>query len=72
MTDDLALALERVRQVRDALDRAFGVTRAPRGTNPAAMPGPFRRGDRVFDTVSGLEGEIIHASRETVIRPAAK
>jgi|GEM_PF-2728562 len=38
----------------------------------AARRGPHAPGDRVFDTQTGLEGEVLHAARENVLVPAAR
>jgi hypothetical protein len=38
----------------------------------ATRRGIHAAGDRVFDTETGLEGEVIHVARENVIVPAPK
>jgi hypothetical protein len=38
----------------------------------AARRGTHVAGDRVFDTETGLEGEVIHVARENVVVPTAK
>lgn len=38
----------------------------------AARRGMHAAGDRVFDTETGLEGDVIHVARENVVVPAPK
>lgn len=70
MNADLARIRERMAQTRQAL-RTYLTDRA---TNTAphttAQSGTFIAGDRVFDTVTGEEGIVIHGTRENVIVPA--
>jgi hypothetical protein len=64
------LVLERVRQARQALD----VSRARQAgdrvvtARSSALTHPI--GARVFDTVTGLEGEVVYGQRENLIVPA--
>lgn len=62
-----ALRVDREQSIataRDSIRRiAAGVTRAA---------SPFAIGDRVIDTVTGEEGEIIHAERAHYIVPTAR
>lgn len=63
---------ERLQQIRAArhatiaaaLENAQQVARAAGGT-PVA-------GDRVFDTVTGQEGIVLHAARENIVVPAVE
>lgn len=72
MTPELARVLERVKQTRAATRtpsaRAFS-TQVP-GT--AESGSAFAIGARAFDTVSGLEGEVIGHASENIIVPATK
>lgn len=67
MSDGLSAISERVRQ-----DRTSRIARANQRlveTAEITRRGGrmFLAGDRVFDTVSGLEGEVIHGARENII-----
>lgn len=72
MPSDLDVALERVRQSigaprRDIYESAGAIAGARAGAG-----GALRVGDRVYDTVSGLEGEVIDGTRQNVVLPATK
>lgn len=71
MTDELARVLERQRQIRAA---RLGTARSANGqptTTPHAQNGTIAAGTRVFDTVSGEEGSVVHGARENIIVPTA-
>jgi hypothetical protein len=59
----------RVVQARDT-QRARVVERLRKAQqSDAARRGMHAAGDRVFDTETGLEGEVIHVARENVVVP---
>jgi hypothetical protein len=70
--DDITKAAERVRQVREALQADPFSVGAPAPTVRAGQGWIFRLGERVFDTVTGQEGEVIARTRENVILPASR
>lgn len=64
---ELDRVLERVRQSRIARERRLTADR-PSATGTGARNGlTHAPGTRVFDTISGLEGEVIDGARENVI-----
>lgn len=72
MSAELAVALERLRQSiaakHVAIDEGLRAI-----SNAGALTGTgLQIGDRVYDTVSGLEGVVIDGARENVVVPAAK
>lgn len=69
MIDDTAikLVLERVRQNRAAIARTIGPSSATAPTAVADGAAVAQQGTRVFDTVSGLEGEVIHGTRQNLV-----
>lgn len=72
MTNTLLQNAELLKQNRDTVFRR-GAARAQKGpivSVPAV--GIVLAGDRVFDPVSGEEGEVIHVSRENVVVPTTK
>lgn len=72
MSGALARIRERIRQNRE---RFAAELAAPGQTNPtthARTSAPIREGTRVFDTVTGLEGEVVGGTSENVIVPTAK
>lgn len=71
--NDLDRALERIRQGRQARTRELAASLARSGASGEQSGAPFSPGARVFDRVTGLEGEIIGGSVETVlIQPAER
>lgn len=67
MSDTLSQNAELLKQNRDAVFRR--ATRAfvnPPSSSPVST-GAIVAGTRVFDPVSGQEGEVIHVSRENVV-----
>ena len=72
MNGAVDLFVERVRQSRAA--RQAKLDAAP-GTLPTAesrLGLPHVAGARVFDTVTGLEGEVIGGTRENIVVPAGR
>jgi len=63
---------ERLRQNRAARRQTFTDT-APgiAGQSAPAAPGTLTAGDRVFDTFSGEEAEVVTVTRENLIVPTA-
>jgi len=70
MTPELARALERHRQNRNARREQHKSARASRASSASALRGELAAGDRVFDTVTGQEGTIIHATNQNIIHSA--
>jgi hypothetical protein len=69
---ELAIATERARQ-SNAARAAFVSDTLRYGRYHAALDGTdLFIGARVYDTVSGLEGEVIDAARENIVVPTAK
>jgi len=70
------------RELRGAFDRFTERERVRRAELAAALGAAQRAaqlagaahapGDRVFDPVTGLEGEVLHAARENVVVQSAK
>jgi hypothetical protein len=61
---------ERVVQARDTRRAAIADRLRTAQQSDAARAGTHVAGDRVFDPVSGLEGEVLYAARENVVVPA--
>lgn len=59
MSDDLSRVTERVRQNRTQRQTDADAMRGQQATAATREPGTFVAGDRVFDSVSGLEGEVV-------------
>lgn len=72
MSDELARVTERVRQNRAALSDNNTAPRQAVAVSPLLTAAGFLPGDRVFDTVTGLEGIVIDGARENVVVPTAK
>lgn len=72
MIGELAIATERLRQARAVRDAALETALAPVRNSGALAGTGLAIGDQVYDTVSGLEGEVIDAARENVVVPTAK
>lgn len=72
MSDAIAIATERLRQNRATRDAALERALAPVRNSGALVGTGLAIGDRVYDTVSGLEGEVIDGARENVVVPATK
>jgi hypothetical protein len=67
---ELDVLAERLRQQQRDRRAAIADRLRRAQANDAARRGPHVAGDRVFDTVTGLEGEVIHVARENVVVPA--
>lgn len=72
MTPELARALERQRQIRQARLDSVQQQHRDAGTRQRATIGTHSAGDRVFDLVTGQEGIVIHGTTENVIVPVAE
>jgi hypothetical protein len=72
MSDDLALFTERLRQNRAARVLEQDATPVPVAASPLLTAAGFLPGDRVFDTVTGLEGEVIDGTRQNIVVPAGR
>jgi hypothetical protein len=72
MSDELNRILERIRQRPDALNEQRAARLGVALGAPRSTAAPLSPGARVFDTVSGEFGEVVHATRENVIVPTAK
>lgn len=72
MSTELARVRERMAQGRAAHSETL--TTAPDTPRPFhdGRGGTFLAGDRVFDTVSGLEGIVVATTTENIIVPAAE
>lgn len=62
---------ERVVQARDTRRAAIAARVRTAQQSDAARAGTHVAGDRVFDPVTGLEGEVLYAARENVVVPVA-
>lgn len=69
MRSDLAHLRERVRQTRAALEAAGRPDPDRRARDAARAIGSFVRGARVFDLVSGEEGEVVGGTRQNSVVP---
>lgn len=72
MSDALARFRERLRQNREAARQTATDAAADRPTTAARMNAPLAAGTTVFDTVTGLEGEVVGGTRENVVVPARR
>lgn len=63
---------ERARQNRAAQRQAMADGARPVSCPEGRMGCPLLPGTRVFDTVTGLEGEVVAGTRENVVVPTAK
>jgi hypothetical protein len=70
MPDDLSLATERVRQNRAARQAAADVTRGQQATQASREAGVIVVGDRVFDSISGLYGDVLFVAQQSRPLPA--
>jgi len=72
MAIDVGRLIEQLRQGRIGRESAAFVASSLAGPTPRPAPGGFVPGDRVFDTVSGEEGEVIGGTRENVVIPTTR
>lgn len=72
MAEDFDRLLERMRSARAWRDTAARVTSALASSPTPTTSGGFAPGSRVFDTISGEEGEVVGRTSENVVVPAAK
>jgi hypothetical protein len=69
MTDELARIRERLEQQRDVRRRQLHDRLGAAPPASVLSAAPFLPGDRVFDTVTGLEGEVLARTTENIIVP---
>ncbi len=72
MNDHIDRIREHTVQLRDAQRARRDVAMAAARERAASRAGTHLAGSRVFDTVSGLEGEVVGTARENVIVPTAE
>jgi hypothetical protein len=68
----LHILAERMRQTRAAFVRELGSSAASAASAERRIGLALTPGARVFDRVSGLEGEILGGTRENLIVPSAR
>lgn len=69
---ELARVVERMRQARETRTRELAAA-APLQSGALQIAGsPFAAGDRVFDVITGLEGEVLGGTRENVVVPVTR
>jgi len=71
VSDYLDRVRERIAQADADQRQRREQLRAAAGAREPGLGGIFRPGDRVFDTVTGLEGNVIHATSENLVVPVA-
>lgn len=67
MNDALQRTLERTRQIRETQRAAARTVVANSPSSTLGVASTAIAGARVFDVVSGLEGEVIHVARENIV-----
>ncbi len=72
MPGELARVIERMRQAREARTRELAGAAPSQPGALHVLGSPFAPGDRVFDVITGLEGEVLGGTRENVVVPAAR
>ena len=72
MTDALARIRERLEQHREARRVELNARLDAALERLARERGAHRPGDRVFDTVTGQEGEVVARTTENIIVPVAQ
>lgn len=73
MNRDIALTVDRVQRSRAEMARRYGDRLLPWSTVTAPSGGALEVGARVFDLVTGQEGEIVGRTTENIlIQPAAE
>lgn len=72
MINELSRVAERVRQNRAAQLAAIDAERMTAPSTAARRVAQHLPGDRVFDPITGLEGVIVHGTRENIIVPTPK
>ena len=72
MADDVSRFLDRLRQNRTALRGQILGLSSHTPVVSGRDAGTFSAGVRVFDTVSGEEGEVIGGTRENIVVPVAR
>jgi len=72
MTDALARIRERLEQNRKLRQSQLQDRLGTAVPAAALSSAPFQPGDRVFDTVTGLEGEVLARTAENIIVPVTK
>lgn len=72
MTDELSRVRERAIQNRTSRADDIATGAREMALEPTRPSGTFIAGDRVFDTISGLEGTVVATRTENLVLPAAK
>ena len=72
MDADLKLIVDRIDRSRAARDVREAGRLAPGNLGTARTGGALAIGARVFDLVTGQEGEVIYGTRENFVVPAPK
>jgi hypothetical protein len=70
MSNDLQQLTERIRQVRAAMREQLRIASIGIDAVAGRAVAGLTPGDRVFDTVTGQTGVVIHGTRENVVVPA--
>lgn len=70
MNPEIALVVDRLQRSRAARDARDTARLSPRAGGAAAGTRALEVGARVFDLVTGQEGEVIGGTRENLIVPA--
>lgn len=68
---DVRRALARIEENRAARRADIDAARRPPVTSADRIGAAHAPGDPVFDTITGQTGEVIHASRENILRDPA-
>jgi hypothetical protein len=72
LKDALARIRDRVRQNRAAQREAIEATRRTLAGPADRLGSRFAPGMKVFDRITGLEGEVIDGTRENIVVPIAE
>jgi len=72
MDRPLGITIDRVRRSRAAREVRENGQLSPLAGGPAARTRALEIGARVFDLVTGQEGEVIYGTRENLIVPTAE
>lgn len=72
MSDPHAHAIDRLRQHQTARRQQHTPPAAATMPPPTHLPAGFQLGDRVYDTISGEEGEVVHGTAQNVVSAAPK
>lgn len=67
MSDEHAVTIERLRQQQTARQARHAPPPASTLLPAVNLPADLQVGSRVFDTVSGEEGEVVHGTAQNII-----